>query len=30
MNFDWVFWGSVLVGMLAIAFLLVSASGMSD
>jgi hypothetical protein len=30
MNLDWVFWGTVLVGMLAIAFLLVSASGLSD
>lgn len=30
MNFDWVFWGSVLIGMLAMAFLLVVASGLSE
>lgn len=30
MEFDWVFWGTVLVGMLAIAFLLVVASGLSE
>lgn len=30
MNFDWVFWGGVLVGMLAITFVLVMASGLSE
>jgi len=30
MSIDWVFWGSVLLGMLVMAFLLLAASGLSE